>query len=375
MKKSKNISLGLLSFPSTKTGITPLSNMVEILLEVVGELHLVSGNESCHKFQEDDRLGLYCTHHHSSSFVLKRVWNYFYLQLSMALYVLRLRKVDFWIFFIGGDTLLLPMLMARLTGKKVILLFAGSSIQTLVHRQDKFAGMARRVSHLNCSLSSAIILYFKSLITEWGLEKYEDKILIQPRHFIDTENFKPENELSKREYLGYVGRLSREKGVMNLIKALPLMDKKVKFLICGEGPLKKEIEEYLQVNGLNNQVELTGWINHHDLPDYLNKMKLLVVPSYTEGFPNIILEALACGTPVAATTAGAIGEIIEDHENGFILKNNHPSTIAGFVEEFLDYGNLDKIVENGYHTVAGFDYNKIVVNWDDLLFRFYEKDV
>ncbi|GAB6056720.1 hypothetical protein JCM15415_20360 [Methanobacterium movens] len=372
MKKSKNISLGLLSFPSTKTGITPLSNMVEILLAVVGDLHLVSGNESCRKFQDDNRLELYCTHHHSSSFSLKRVWNYFYLQLSMALYVLQLRKVDFWIFFIGGDTLLLPMLMARLTGKRVILLFAGSSIQTLVHRQDKFAGVARRVSHLNCSLSNAMILYFKSLKTEWGLEKYEDKIIIQPRHFIDTKNFK-RNPASPREYIGYVGRLSQEKGVMNLVKSIPLMDKKVKFLICGEGPLKKEIKEYLRVNDLKNQVELTGWINHQDLPDYLNRMKLLVVPSYTEGFPNIILEALSCGTPVAATTAGAIGEIIKDHENGFILKNNYPSTISGFLEEFLDYENLDKIRENGYHTVAGFDYNKIKKNWDDLLYRFYEE--
>ena len=93
------------------------------------------------------------------------------------------------------------------------------------------------------------------------------------------------------------------------------------------------------------------WIPHDELPEYLNELKLLVLPSYTEGLPNIMLEAMACGTPVLATPVGAIPDVINDGENGFILESNNPEYIAENAIRALNYPNLDKIVKNARELV------------------------
>jgi len=80
----------------------------------------------------------------------------------------------------------------------------------------------------------------------------------------------------------------------------------------------------LDNNGLITRVDIPGWISQVDLAKYLNTLRLLVLPSSTEGLPNILLEAIACGTPVVSTPVGAIPDIIQDDENGFIMDNNSP---------------------------------------------------
>ena len=77
---------------------------------------------------------------------------------------------------------------------------------------------------------------------------------------------------------------------------------------------------------VNKNVTLVGWISHDELPSYLNMLKLLVVPSYTEGLPNIVIEAMSCGTPVLATPVGGVPDLIEDGITGFILEDNFPET-------------------------------------------------
>jgi glycosyltransferase involved in cell wall biosynthesis len=87
-------------------------------------------------------------------------------------------------------------------------------------------------------------------------------------------------------------------------------------------------------------------INHDGLPDYLNKINLVVLPSYTEGLPNLMLEAMACGTLVLATPVGAIPDIITDGETGFIMEDNSTVCIAENVIRALEHPDLERIVEN-----------------------------
>ena len=118
-------------------------------------------------------------------------------------------------------------------------------------------------------------------------------------------------------------------------------------LIGGDGPLKELIEASLQKGGVTARVDLPGWISHDDLPGYLNQLRLLVLPSYTEGLPNIMLEAMACGTPVLATPVGAIPDVIIDGKTGFIMENNSPECIAENVKRALDSPDLERIAEAG----------------------------
>ena len=167
---------------------------------------------------------------------------------------------------------------------------------------------------------------------------------------MDINLFKITKELKERqELIGYIGSLIKMKGVIELAKAFPLILKShgnIKFLIGGDGVLFGEIVEELKVKGIYNRVKLVGTIPHNEVPNYLNEMKLLILPSYIEGLPGIVQEAMACGTPVLATPVGGVPDLIKDGMSGFILENNSPECIAKNVIRALENPNLEDLVKN-----------------------------
>jgi glycosyltransferase involved in cell wall biosynthesis len=181
-------------------------------------------------------------------------------------------------------------------------------------------------------LSDRIICYSGNFVQEYGLKRYVNKISIAPKHFLDFTKFKIKKEFYKRRNLiGYIGRLSEEKGVINLVNAIPQVLKQypnLEFLIIGDGQLRGTLQKIIKRNNLHEKVKVLGWIPYESIPDYLNELKLLVLPSYTEGLPNAVLEAMACGTIVLATPVGSIPAVIKDGENGFLMKDNSPKCIA-----------------------------------------------
>ena len=108
-------------------------------------------------------------------------------------------------------------------------------------------------------------------------------------------------------------------------------------MIGGSGPLFDEVKTYLKDAGISEFVDLLGWIHHDELPKYLCSLRLLIIPSFTEGLPNIMLEAMASGTPVLATPVGAIPDIIIDKKTGFIMENNSPPCIAKNVKRVFSF--------------------------------------
>jgi glycosyltransferase involved in cell wall biosynthesis len=84
-------------------------------------------------------------------------------------------------------------------------------------------------------------------------------------------------------------------------------------------------------------------------------LRLLVLPSYTEGLPNIMLEAMACGTPVLATPVGAIPDVIIDGKTGFIMENNSPECIAENVIRALNSPDLERD-RGGEEAVCGGEF-------------------
>jgi len=150
--------------------------------------------------------------------------------------------------------------------------------------------------------------------------------------------------------------LTAEKGILDFIEAVPLILQcrdDVDFLIGGDGALSPRVREELKNKDLLERVTLTGWIAHDELPDYMNKLKLLVMPTHTEaGSPQVLQEAMSCGTPVLATMAGGIGDVVKDGENGFILKDHSPRQIAEDVLKILAYPEIDRIIRNGRELIV-----------------------
>jgi glycosyltransferase involved in cell wall biosynthesis len=314
-----------------------------------------------------------------SPHILYRLYHYFHMNTKIVLTMWRVRgKTRIYLFF-GERGLVVPYFFGKLIGKKLLWLLP-SNFQTMAYLENatitnslKIA--VQKIPHALCySLTDYPIVYSPNLIREWHLEKYAKKILIAHEHFLDFTTFAITAPLNNRPPLiGYIGRLSPEKGVLQLVQALPAIledHRDLRVCIGGAGQLKERIETSSEAEKISDRIDLPGWISHDDLPGYFNRFRLLILPSYTEGLPNILLEAMACGTPVLATPVGAIPDVIQDGITGFIMENNSPECIAKNVIRALNHANLPQIAENGRKFVEeNFTFERTAGTWRDIIVK------
>ena len=345
----RETAIGLLTFPIERSGIRPLSNLIGILSSLTPEhIALVTGNAG-RVFENDERVRFSGVDHAAGDGTASRVFHNIMTQVRAARRIIEQNRIGTWVFFFGGEVLVLPMIVARFFGKKVVMAIPGHTATMMAPAGDRLLLPARLLTRMTCRLSSRIILYSPALVDHWGLERYRKKIAIAHEHLLDFGVFRAEVPFGERPVtVGYIGRLAGEKGVWNFVRALPLIAAErqdVQVFIGGDGPLLPEIREYVRTSRLSGQVTFAGWIPHEDLPRCLNTLRLLVLPSYTEGLPNIMLEAMACGTPVLATPVGAIPDFIRDGETGFILASNAPEVIAASVLAILARPDLESVAD------------------------------
>jgi glycosyltransferase involved in cell wall biosynthesis len=279
-----------------------------------------------------------------------------------------------------GELEVMPLLVAKLFRKKVVMVQGGTYKKTFEAIYSKrwlglgkiipgIAGLLARVTH---GLADGIVVDTQDEAKFFGLSRYKGKILVCGIAYMDTDVFQVTRNLEdRRKVVGYAGRFSPEKGVINLVKAIPLMLEEqpdMEFLMCGDGPLFAEVKKEIEVGKTTKKVTLTGWVPLERIPEYLNQMQLLVIPSYLEGLPKILMEAMACGTPVLATAVGGIPHLIRKEETGFILKSNSPEHIAEGVIMTLHYPKLHDIAETAHRLIESrYTYEFVVKSWENAL--------
>jgi len=310
---------------------------------------------------------------------LIRIFYHLLHQLKIISKIRKLKDVDMFIFAFGGHVLLLPFLFATLfLKKKTILRIEGRN--SVILKEKSIEAKHRIVliiifaliERLMYFLASRIVLEFERMIELYNLQKYQHKIVIGGL-YVDTSLFKKTKSIVERAYdVGYIGRFSKGKGILEFIHALPFILKNNavrRVILIGEGDLKRTIRETLNNNNIQNKVELIGWVkNKEKIPLYLNNIKLILIPSYREGLPNIMLEAMACGTPVLATPVGGVPDVITDGETGFIMENNSPECIARNVIRALNHPNLEQIAQNARALVEKeFTFEKAVERYSGIL--------
>jgi glycosyltransferase involved in cell wall biosynthesis len=127
-----------------------------------------------------------------------------------------------------------------------------------------------------------------------------------------------------------------------------LLDEELSIVIIGDGEEKDNVLNGIRLLNSMGKLDITyiDWVDNAKLSSYLNEIKLLVIPSYKEGLPNIVLESMSCGCVVSATPVGGIPDVIKDGETGFIMENNNPECVAENVIRALNHADLDRIVKN-----------------------------
>lgn len=381
-----NLKICLLSVPvpEMEGGHILVLNFLKVLVPIADEIYLITGNYPKHDLPGSR---VHLTNVSDAPLTRKprqalpiRAARYLAAQVKMSCRLARVAPgVDVVIFFIGGSGLLLPMLTARLRQRRTIVVTAasGPAVSRNMYRKS-LGGAGGLLTHgslsllerLNYALCHGIVVYSPGLVSQFHLQRYRRKISVAHRHFLDFDEFRVAKPLSDRDnVVGCIGRLSREKGTLSLLEAIPRVIAGTDggaFLIAGEGPLRPRVEESAAQPG--NNIRFVGWIPHAELPRYLNELKLLVLPSYTEGLPNIMLEAMACGTPVLATPVGSVPDVIRDGQTGFIIENNSPECIAQNIVRALAHAHLEQIAANARDLVEReFTFDKAVQRYRQIL--------
>lgn len=149
----------------------------------------------------------------------------------------------------------------------------------------------------------------------------------------------------------FMGKVGERKGAFDLLEAFASLPAKENYrlVMCGDGELEKA-KRIIDNLKIENQVDLIGWISSDVKAQYYSKSDIVILPSYNEGLPMTILEAISCGKLVITTPVGGIPEVIKDGENGFLVKPGNISDIKRGIIEASDNLNNANIRNRALET-------------------------
>lgn len=208
----------------------------------------------------------------------------------------------------------------------------------------------------------AISSYGKSQIFRWCDYQQWHKIHIihcgLDEKFIDAKL----TSITSKNNVVCVGRLCPQKGQLLLLKAIAKLKKKkiiCQLTLVGDGELREDIENLAEKLGIKSQVEITGWANSDEVKQYITDAKLMVMPSFAEGLPVVIMESLALGIPVISTYIAGIPELVVNDECGWLIRAGDIDALDLAIEYALNLpieklekmGNQGKVAVTKNHNI------------------------
>lgn len=201
-----------------------------------------------------------------------------------------------------------------------------------------------------------------------ALDVDADKVRVL-RNGVDLDMFRPGDRQADREKLGLTGRtllsvglLIERKGHDLIIGALPRLPD-ITLLIAGDGPERGALERQAQTLGVQDRVRFLGRIGHDELRNVYGAVDALVLASSREGWANVLLESMACGTPVVASNVWGTPEIVAEHAAGVLMAARESDALADAVETL--FANLpDRAATRTY--AERFDWDSTTQGQQDL---------
>ena len=209
---------------------------------------------------------------------------------------------------------------------------------------------------------------------------YEQAVEVMPQLGVNEDLFRPQkkpdlaNNLGIKEddfIIGFVGRFVEEKGILTLLKAVESLPKQNwKLLLLGRGELKEKIVQESKKNGIEDKVIIVESVAHDQVPQYINLMSVLVLPSETtykfktltavgwkEQFGHVLIEAMACKVPVIGSNSGEIPNVIG--EAGLIFSEGDNLALKNCLSSLmLDKKLASELSERGYQRILNYYTNK-----------------
>ncbi len=229
--------------------------------------------------------------------------------------------------------------LARQLGKPFVITARGTDINLIPEYRipRKMILWAASQAAGLITVSSAL----KARLVELGVDPEKITVL---RNGVDLERFSPMEKAAQRSELNLpsplllsVGNLIESKGHDLVIRSLSLMPE-MHLAIIGEGPERESLQILSSSLGVENRVTFLGSLPQNELPRYYSAADALVLASSREGWANVLLEAMACGTPAIATRVGGNPEVIASPDAGMLIDERTPEAIAEAANKlFLEY--------------------------------------
>ena len=228
------------------------------------------------------------------------------------------------------------VLLGRHYGKPVTITARGSDINVLA----RYALPRRMIrwAAANADGMIAVCQALKDSLVELGATANKIRVL---RNGVDLATFHPGDRAAARVRLGFeesvllsVGNLIPLKGHDLAIRALGQVSGAL-LVIVGDGPERANLEALAQQSGVAGRVRFMGRLPHGDLPQLYQAADLLLLLSSNEGMANVLLEAMACGTPVVATKVGGTPEVVASAAVGELVEDRNHVSIATAIKRIL----------------------------------------
>ncbi|EEM03568.1 glycosyltransferase family 1 protein [Bacillus pseudomycoides] len=183
--------------------------------------------------------------------------------------------------------------------------------------------------------------------------------------------FRKKYNITAPYILSYIGRIAPEKDIETLRTLIHTTIKERKdnihWLIAGDGPLAEELRETLPAN-----VTFTGYLQEENLAEAYACSDLMVFPSATETFGNVVLESLACGTPVVGANSGGVKNIITDGKTGFLCEPKNSNSFLSSIYQLLNNEEMRKqmgIAARFYATTQSWDeiFHGLYMQYEEVL--------
>lgn len=223
-------------------------------------------------------------------------------------------------------------MLGRALGRPVVISARGTDVNLIPDYS-----LPRRQILWAANQASAIIAVSDALkrrMVDIGIAAEKITVL---RNGVDSDMFAPMDQAETRSELGLtrptmvaVGNVLASKGQGIAIRALKILED-TELLIVGSGSHEGSFRALAQKLGVADRVRFVGRVKQGDLPRYFSAADVSLLASQREGWPNVLLESMACGTPVVATNVGGVPEIITKPETGRIMTDRTPQALADAV--------------------------------------------
>jgi len=231
--------------------------------------------------------------------------------------------------------------LGRRVGRPVVLSARGTDVNEFCFRWPvrHFARRALRGAAELVAVSSQL----KEKMVGIGLPA--ERITVVP-NAVDTALFHPGDRDAARRALGLsadetalltAGTLVEAKGFQDLIAGLARLGPQppVRLFVAGVGPFGRALEAVAAEKGVADRVEFLGRLSHAELTRWYQAADLFCFGSWREGCPNVIIESLACGTPVVSTGVGAVPDLVEPGRDGLLFEPRSAAAFARTLQEAL----------------------------------------